>query len=153
MTALPLKIVSGGQTGVDQGALDAGRECGGWCPEGRRSEAGSIPSRFPVLGLSGSGYRERTLKNVIDSDGTVILYFAKLEGGTKITTEFCRQYHKPHVEIDRAALSLERSLSELRKFIDANDVRILNVAGTRESKWDEAHAAAHELVSALLKIK
>ena len=60
-----LKIVSGGQTGVDQGALAAalatGTACGGWCPEGRRSEEGPIPAIYPVAELSGAGYRERTL--------------------------------------------------------------------------------------------
>ena len=37
-----LKIVSGGQTGVDVAALDValalGLPCGGWCPRGRRTE-------------------------------------------------------------------------------------------------------------------
>lgn len=40
------KIISGGQTGADQGALDAALElnypCGGWCPKGRESEADLI---------------------------------------------------------------------------------------------------------------
>jgi len=42
-----LKIMSGGQTGVDRGALEAalelGIECGGWCPAGRLAEDGRIP--------------------------------------------------------------------------------------------------------------
>src|SRR6266568_1564918 len=41
-----LKIVSGGQTGVDRAALDVAFElrlpCGGWCPRGRRAEDGPI---------------------------------------------------------------------------------------------------------------
>jgi hypothetical protein len=43
------RIVSGGQTGADQGALDAAIYCdvphGGWCPKGRKSEAGRIQSK------------------------------------------------------------------------------------------------------------
>lgn len=43
------KIVSGGQTGVDQGALDACRltmsPYGGWGPKGRKSEDGPLPSK------------------------------------------------------------------------------------------------------------
>ena len=39
-----MKIVSGGQTGVDRAALDAalelGIEAGGWCPEGRLAISG-----------------------------------------------------------------------------------------------------------------
>ncbi|MBO7684653.1 MAG: hypothetical protein J6T51_08020 [Kiritimatiellae bacterium] len=42
-----LKIVSGGQTGVDRGALqaamDLGLPWGGWAPKGWRAENGTIP--------------------------------------------------------------------------------------------------------------
>jgi hypothetical protein len=87
------KIVSGGQTGVDRGALDAalvaGFACGGWCPANRAAEDGEIPERYPLTLLPPANaflpsedpsarqvaeqYRARTLKNVQDSDGTAIL--------------------------------------------------------------------------------
>ena len=45
-----LKIVSGGQTGVDRGALqaamDLGLDWGGWAPKGWRSEDGTIPPHY-----------------------------------------------------------------------------------------------------------
>ena len=45
-----VKIVSGGQTGVDRGALDAalavGFACGGWCPKDRNAEDGPIIRQF-----------------------------------------------------------------------------------------------------------
>ena len=51
------KIVSGGQTGVDRGALDAvlalselaGIVAGGWCPRGRLAEDGVLDARYPLL--------------------------------------------------------------------------------------------------------
>jgi hypothetical protein len=53
-----VKIVSGGQTGVDRGALDAalaaGFPCGGWCPADRRAEDGPIPQRYPLTPLPGA---------------------------------------------------------------------------------------------------
>lgn len=82
-----MKIVSGAQTGVDRAALDAalenGVELGVWCPEGRLAEDGIIPEKYPVKELPNSGYSERTKRNVIDSDGTVIIYFAHPSGGTE----------------------------------------------------------------------
>jgi len=72
-----LKVISGGQTGVDRGTLDAALafevECGGWCPAGRLAEDGTIPKRYPVMELANAGYAERTARNVADADGSLII--------------------------------------------------------------------------------
>jgi hypothetical protein len=48
-----MKIVSGGQTGVDRAALDValavGLPVGSGCPKGRRAEDGRISDRYRVL--------------------------------------------------------------------------------------------------------
>jgi hypothetical protein len=41
------KIVSGGQTGVDRGALDNSFPYGGFCPAGRKAEDGRIADNWP----------------------------------------------------------------------------------------------------------
>jgi hypothetical protein len=68
-----IKIVSGGQTGVDRGTLDAALAadfpCGGWCPGDRAAEDGTIPERYPLVPLPNGDYRQRTRINVVDSDG------------------------------------------------------------------------------------
>src|SRR5204863_7868570 len=78
-----LKIISGGQTGVDRAALDValthGIECGGWCPAGRLDEFGKIPDHYPIQELQGGSFTERTLQNVKDSDGTIVVCPGKLE--------------------------------------------------------------------------
>jgi len=88
-----LKIISGGQTGVDRAALDVALKyrikCGGWCPDGRLDESGKIPDRYPLKELKHGGNEERTLRNVHDSDGTVVIYFHELEGGTGYTVGCC----------------------------------------------------------------
>ena len=85
MPSSSIKIVSGGQAGADRAALDAalacGVSCGGWCPEGRLAEDGRIADSYPIVELPGAGYRQRTRRNVQDSDGTAIFSFGPPEGG------------------------------------------------------------------------
>jgi hypothetical protein len=99
-----LKIISGGQTGVDRGALDAalelGVDCGGWCPAGRLAEDGPIPDHYPVVELANAGYAERTARNVADADGTLIISNGEPIGGTRETVERCVEMQKAYLVID-----------------------------------------------------
>lgn len=150
-----LKIITGGQTGVDRGALDAaleaGTPCGGWCPEGRRSENGAIPARYPLRELPGGGYRERTRRNVEESDATVIIHRDELEGGTALTLAICREFGRPHLVVNAATEGSEEAARWLREFVDEHRVRVLNVAGPRESKWPGAEATARAIVGLALR--
>jgi len=153
---MPLKkIVSGGQTGVDRGALDAaldaGFPCGGWAPEGRIAEDGPVAERYPLRELPGSGYEKRTLQNVLDSDGTAILYFGALEGGTRLTMEYCIEHRKPCELLNAERLGPEEAARELLAFVAGNGISALNVAGPRASKWSGAHDYARETVKRLLQ--
>lgn len=150
-----MKIVSGGQTGVDRGALDAALAvkftCGGWCPEGRQLEDGTIPDRYPLLVLAGSGYRRRTLQNVRDSDGTLILFVGALTGGTKLTRDFCLREKKPLLTVDAAQVSVSGAVEGVQSFIAQYDVQVLNVAGPRASGWGEGHEFAFDVVRCVLE--
>jgi hypothetical protein len=145
------KIVSGGQTGVDRAALDVGITAGGWCPEGRLAEDGQISGRYPVIPLTSAGYRQRTKRNVADSDGTVILYFGVATGGTEQTLLFCSQTHKPYVLIDATEMSVARAADKLARFIEQAGIGVLNVAGTRASGAPEAYAYTSMVFEAVLR--
>lgn len=153
--AKTLRIVSGGQTGVDRAALDAalalGAACGGWCPAGRLAEDGRIPERYPLREISGANYRQRTLRNVIESDGTVIIYRDRLEGGTLQTFLFCIRNARPCRLIDADAVPAGRAAELIRSFVATHAIRTLNVAGPRASKQPRIHAYAFRVISRLLK--
>jgi Circularly permutated YpsA SLOG family len=149
-----IKIVSGGQTGVDRGALDAalaaGFPCGGWSPADRAAEDGPIPKRYPLTPLVHGGYRERTRQNVIDSDGTAILFHGVLGGGTLLTLNLCKREGKPHVVIDASKTSEVAAAGELARFVEEHEIKILNVAGPRASGWEQGHQFAGNTVENLI---
>lgn len=145
------KIISGGQTGVDRGALDAalalGFPCGGACPKGRRAEDGPIPARYPLTELASDDYRVRTRQNVLDSDATLVIFFGELSGGTLATVRIAQQEQKPVLTIDGAAKAADLAAVEVVKFIEQHNAATLNVAGPRESAGAGAAACAKELVA------
>lgn len=156
MRALSLNtIISGGQTGVDRGALDAalamGFPVGGWCPADRSAEDGPIPGRYPLSALDRGGYRERTLQNVVDSDATVILAPGDLTGGTRLTLLFCVQHSRPHLVIDAAQTAEPEAAAQIAQFVEQRSIGILNVAGPRASGWPRAHNYAQRTIGALLE--
>ena len=134
-----IKIISGGQTGVDRSALDAAIELGikhgGFCPKGRRSEDGIIPSKYIMSETETDDYSERTLRNVQFSDGTLILHKGKIIGGTALTEKFCFLEKKTVLTVnildEFAVIRLN-----FNTWVKKNTISILNIAGPRES---EAH--------------
>jgi len=144
-----IKVVSGGQTGVDRGALDAALElnlqCGGWCPEGRLAEDGPIPEQYPMQEVEGGDYRDRTRKNVLDSDGTAIIYFGEIEeGGTESTLDDCVQLAKPYQLINGAETQPGQAAKLIADFVRDLGVQTLNVAGPRASKVERGHKFAFD---------
>jgi hypothetical protein len=137
------RLVSGGQTGVDRAALDValalGIPCGGWCPLGRRAEDGVIPERYPLHETPWWGYPQRTEWNVRDADATLILTRGAPDGGTALTVELAGRHHKPSLVID---LADPIDLDAVRRWVEQHRVRVLNVAGPRESSCPGIHAEA-----------
>ena len=149
------KIISGAQTGVDRAALDAalahGFPCGGWVPAGRLDEDGVIPERYPVKELKKGGFRARTIQNLQDADGTLILYFGELEGGTEDTAYRCMKLGRPYRLVDAAEVTAERGAELAEAFVRGRGLKSLNVAGPRASKVPEACAYAYAVVDDLLR--
>ncbi len=128
-------VVSGGQAGVDRAALDValdlGLPCGGWCPKGRLAEDGPIDRRYPLRETPSDEYAQRTEWNVRDSDGTLVLTRGAVTGGTAYTVDVAARLRKPSLVID---VEHPSPVAEVIRWLQDHHVRVLNVAGPRESK-------------------
>ncbi len=142
------KIVSGGQTGADRTALNwamkNGIPYGGWCPKGRKAEDGPIDPRYGLEETPSADYFQRTGWNVRDSDGTVIFSVRKpLSGNSAETPEFAIKHRKPYLHL--SAVFKDNAAQKLEKWIEENNIRVLNVAGPRASKEPEAYGFANQV--------
>lgn len=145
------KIVSGGQTGVDRAALDVALElglaCGGWCPKGRKTEDGTVPAHYPLIETPSEDYAQRTAWNVRDTDGTLVLTQGEPTGGTLQTIEEAAHFGKPCRVID---LANPPNLSSVCAWIAEHRIRVLNVAGPRESKSPGVYARTRPFLRQIL---
>jgi hypothetical protein len=147
------KIVTGGQTGVDRAALDVALElhipCGGWCPKDRRAEDGTIPDQYPLQESPTTNYAERTALNVRDSDGTLILSRGALRGGTALTKTFAERYRRPYLVVDLRSAESQTVIDWLHE----HSIKVLNIAGPRESSQPGIAQAVGEFLRSLFRDK
>ena len=146
-----MKIISGSQTGVDRGALDAALELsiesGGTCPAGRRAEDGVIPEKYPLTEFDSTVYFDRTRQNVVDSDATLVFTYGRPSGGSMKTIEFAVKYGRPWHHIDLNLGSHDDHVDEICKWLSGSleddpgpkppEQLILNVAGSRGLAYPE----------------
>ena len=147
------KVISGGQTGVDQAALRAARNCGleigGWCPPGRMCEAGVIPAEFPLKeteqdrtsGAPDIPRSQRTEWNVRDSDGTLVIRVGEAsrsdaateeesDPGTKWAVKCAKRFGRPLLVCDVADPNAKQKIQE---WLRHNPIKVLSVGGPAES--------------------
>ncbi len=144
------KVISGGQTGADQAGLMAAWRCGiptgGTAPYNYNTTGGMNPL-LEVMGLDQKGdYRSRTELNIRESDATIVLTVSYGEPGSALTRRLCGTHGKPCLSIDlnetvtdlatpgdAGASRLAATIAPIISFIRDHQVRILNVAGNRET--------------------
>lgn len=147
-----MRIISGGQTGVDRAALDAARAlgmpCGGFCPRGRRAEDGRIPEHYPLTELASREYAARTRANVEAADATLVLVRDELSGGTKLTVQWCRELDKPVFVVRPHE---EGALEAALQWLSTTQPAVLNVAGPRASQWPSGSHVAYAFLLELFQ--
>jgi len=147
------KIISGGQTGVDRAALDAAIKLslpyGGWIPRGRLTENGPLGPEYRLKETETSSYAERTEKNVLEADGTLIISRGPLTGGSEYTREMAVKHHRPWLHIDLNEKSAFQAATLINKWIFSKKIETLNVAGPRASKDSNIYHDAFDIIESV----
>lgn len=129
-----LKLVTGGQTGVDRACLDLAidfdLDYGGWCPKGRIAEDGIIDRKYSLIETESENVAVRTELNARDSDGTIVLTIGEPTDGTVLTFQMAMKYKKPLLLLH---LDQEPKKDSFNAWVKDNSIKTLNVAGPRES--------------------
>ena len=148
------KIISGGQTGADRAALDVAIEHGiphgGWIPKGRKTEAGPLPKKYQLQEMPTDSYPERTEKNVIDSDGTLIISHGNLTGGSDYTCKMAQKHNRPWIHVDASKYSVDAAVVVVRAWVSGNKIKVLNVAGPRASKDRKIYSKTKTILKGVL---
>lgn len=153
------KVISGGQTGVDQAALKAARDVGlttgGYAPKNFKTEVGYSPWLAEAYGMvecSSEDYMQRTRRNVNKSDATLILCMDQDSPGTKATILHCKNVKMPYYIIDLSLNVVD--VYDVLGWLKLHNVQTLNVAGNRESKNPGVFDLAYKvLYSIFLEVK
>ena len=144
------KIISGGQVGADQAALDAAIKCrfphGGWIQKGKKTQTGVLPEKYQLTEMSVSGYKEKIEQNVIESDGTVIISHGDLSGGADYSRKMAIKHHRPCLHIDLSQIPAAVSSAEINAWIIENAVEVLNVTGSRASEDGDVYKDTAEII-------
>jgi len=148
-----VQIISGGQSGADRAALDAairlGIPHGGWVPRGRKAEDGPLPARYRLRETESDSYRERTEKNILAGDGTLILSFGPLTGGSALTESLALRYDRPCLAIDLQEVPLADAAVAVENWLRRYGIWTLNVAGPRASNEPRIYVAVLTLLLAV----
>lgn len=145
-----VKVISGGQTGVDEMGLEVakqmGIETGGTMPKGfkqeyfHKPEMANLYDMKEITDAQSESYRKRTGKsdpytartelNVMDSDGTVYFCTDRDSQGRIATERAAKAHHKPFL--------LNPDTESLVRWLGYHNIQVLNVAGNRMSRLTKA---------------
>jgi hypothetical protein len=150
------KIISGGQTGADLAALDFAIKYslphGGWISKGRKAEAKPLPDKYQLQEIPTASFAERTEKNILESEGTLIFSRGTPTGGTAYTLQMAKKHKRPCRHIDvHLGLSFDNA-SLIVSWIEAHKIEVLNIEGPRESEVPDIYEEVFRILEMAYKI-
>jgi hypothetical protein len=148
------RIISGGQPGVEQAALDVAIKLdiphGGWVPKGRKAGGGVLPEKYKLKEISASRNPNTIEKNILDSDGTLIISHEKLSGDFVLIGETAIKHSRPWLHVDLNSTNDFIAAQTISVWVSKNGIEILNIFGPEASKDPKVYKATAKLLETVL---
>jgi len=83
---------------------------------------------------------------VKDSDGTLVIYQENIDNGTAYTIKVSKDFKRPLFIYN---MTEETDINKVTEWISKNQIKVLNIAGPRESKSPGIYKESFELLEKL----
>jgi len=145
------KIISGGQAGVEQAALDVAIKLeiphGGWVPKGFK---GSLPGKYKLKELASGDDATHTEKNILDSHGTLIISRETPDKNIEQIKKLVKRYQKPLNHINLGKISKFESALDICKWIVEYNIENLNVSGESVEKNSKIYNDTMDIIESAI---
>ena len=151
------KIISGGQSGVEVAALDAAIKmdipCEGWAFQRRGDNYGPWPAQYNLKPIDFPSYHLRLEKNIIGSDGVVILTYGQLVIGTRVIREIAGKYKKPCLYINLTECSINHAISSIRKWIIRYNIEAVFFTGSKPVGESNIYEETIRIIDGIFRVE
>ncbi len=148
------KIISAGLVDVEQAALDVAIKIdiphGGWLPNGYEKENHSLLEKYKLKEMPASSEFEHTEKNVLDSEGTLVISRGSLTGEIAQLQNMTEKRNRPFLHVDLDTSSDFLVSQTISAWISKNKINILYVTGPDARKDSELYRTTTKIFETVL---
>ncbi len=148
------KILSGGQSGVEAGAMDLalkmGLECGGWMPRGYRFTGEPPPVDYRLKETASSDFKEAVECNARDSNGTLLLTRGKKSARTKYAIQMALKHQKQLLHLDLAEYPIFEAGSMISTWISMQFIKVVYVTGSSQDEDEDIYRMTQKALETAL---
>ena len=151
------KIISGGLPGVELAALDAAIKLDipheGWTYKRRKTGEDALPEKYNVKHIANPSYFERLEKNIINSDGAVILTYGQLIMGSKATKNLTDKHKKPCLLLDLSECSPNHVVSSIRKWMENHKIEVVFFTGSKLEDSSNLYEGVIQIIEGICQVE
>jgi hypothetical protein len=145
-----LKILSGGQTGVELAALDIAIKLdiphGGWTARGRRNEQGPLPAIYQLDETRTLGFQEALERNTAAANGTLVVSRNMATAWTRQVVQAALKHQRQFLHVDLGQYPLFEGASLVASWLSQQHIQSVFVTGLLASEDDQIYTQTRKVL-------